>query len=439
MRSHFKTILLIGCGAVGKTVLLYWNRVIPHVTSKNLVIIEPKDISFPLPAHTTHRKMGLTKENYVKTLDEIKPNFIIDLSIGVEAVSIINYCFDHNILYINTAMESWEGYPMWMPDLDMYKHSLKCSQDLILQTRQYTRLDQHTILIDHGMNPGLVTHFAKRCVEILAQEKGIDYNTLGEAAHKAGVQTIQCSEVDTQVCKLDHADHPDTFLNTWSSVGFIEEATDPCQVGWGSHEDPLEHIPCVYEESITLMPVRGMDMLVEGWNPLVGKYKGYNIPHGENSITTRYFTHENYRPSAYYVYRPSRPAIESINNIRSNGYTVPSGEHVLTADEIEKGSDAVGALVICEDGTALWGGTIITTEDVPEHMRPYINCTCIQVGCGVLAGIDYVASHRKEGVIFADHLDTKRVLELVTPHIGIVSFEYAPVKMSSKFKDLIQN
>jgi homospermidine synthase len=291
------------------------------------------------------------------------------------------------------------------------------------------------------MNPGLITHFAKKCVETLAQEKGVKYKTLGEAAHKSGVKVIQCSEVDTQLCTLDHPE--DTFLNTWSAVGFIEEATDPCLVGWGSHEEPLENIPCVYEDSITLMPVRGMDMLVEGWNPLTGKYRGYNIPHGENSITTQYFTHEDcagnhYRPSSYYVYRPSKPAIESLNSIRSNNYTVPTGEHVLTANEISSGSDAVGALVICEDGKALWGGTIMTTEDVPEHMRSLTNCTCIQVACGVLAGIDYVASHRKEGVIFADHVDTPRVLELVTPHLGIVSYEYAPVKMDYMFKDLVK-
>lgn len=435
MKSHFKTILLIGCGAIGRTILLYWNRVIPHVTSDKLVIIEPKDLPIPLPHKATHLQMGLTEENYIETLDSIKPSFIIDLSINVDSVSIVNYCFDRNIPCINTALESWEGQTMWMNDLDMFKHSLKYRQDLILQTRRYTHHKQPTILIDHGMNPGLITHFTKKCVEILAHEREIEYSSLGEAAHKLGVRAIQCSEVDTQICKLDHPDN--MFLNTWSALGFIEEATDPCQVGWGSHEDPLSIPGTLYDVGMAYIPIRGMDMLIEGWNPLCGSYKGYNIPHGENSITTQYFTHGDYKPSAYYVYRPSKPAIESINNIRSTGYTLPSGEHVLVGDEIESGTDAVGALVICEDGTALWGGTILSSEDVPEHLKGYTNCTCIQVGCGVLAGIDYISTHRNEGVITADHLDTDRVLELVSPHLGIVSYEYAPVKMKSKFKDLM--
>jgi homospermidine synthase len=429
--TTFNTIILIGCGAVAKTTLLYWDFIVPHITFTNMIIIEPLDINIPLRSNMSHLKLGLTSDNYRQILDQVYFDFVIDLSINVDSISIINYCNDHNIQYLSTAMEPWETAPIWSLGRDMYRHSLLVDQRTALLNNE--RVNRPTILIDHGMNPGLVSHFTKWAIEQMAEEEGIIYNSHAEAAAKLDICTIQCSEVDSQITVLSPDYH--TFINTWSAPGFIEEAMMPVQIGKGSHED---YIPkAIIDDEQYFIPCRGMNMSAQGYNPLSGPYLGKIIPHGEAASIPRYLTYGEYRPSCYYVYMPSVVAEESLNYLRGRNYQKQENFHVLTSDEIISGYDAVGSLLIRGDGRCYWSGTIVSVQDVEPKFRSWINPTCLQVACGVLSGIDYIASHRDMGVIFPEQVDTSRVFELCEPFLGRIIGEYVDFRLPTKFVDLI--
>ena len=112
-----------------------------------------------------------------------------------------------------------------------------------MQLRSELGPESPTAVVDHGANPGLVSHFVKRALlELHRALRGgsthpasrEDWATL---ARDLDIKTIQISERDTQVSSLPKA--VNEFVNTWSIEGFYEEGTAPAELGWGTHERRL--------------------------------------------------------------------------------------------------------------------------------------------------------------------------------------------------------
>ena len=106
-----------------------------------------------------------------------------------------------------------------------------------------------TSVVDHGANPGLVSHFTKQALvdiagKILKEkpkdprrarlEKALQNKDFPSLAQLEGVKTIHISERDTQI--TDQPKEVDEFVNTWSIEGFFEEGVAPAELGWGTHE-----------------------------------------------------------------------------------------------------------------------------------------------------------------------------------------------------------
>lgn len=429
----FEHVLMIGCGAVGKTTLLYWDIIIPHITYSRITIIEPRDIPFDFGENITHLKLKLTKDNYTTILDQLNPEFVLDLSVGVDTLALVRYCLYKNILYLSTAMENWENHSKWDDNHDLYKHSLVSQQRTALSYND--GMPKATILLDHGMNPGLISHFTKVAIDNMSGRK---YNSYAEAAYNLGIFAVVCSEVDSQTTNLQY--DPNVFYNTWSSVGLIHEGLDPVQVGWGSDEPEIIG-DMVYDKEQRILPIRGMDLKLKSYNPISGEYVGMCIPHGESVSIPRFLTYQIdstqvYRPSAYYVYSPSDIAKKSLDTLRERNYIQQDMEYVLTSNDITSGQDAVGSLIIKNNGECYWAGTIIEKKDVLSDYHPYVNPTCLQVACGVLTGVDYIANNRKKGVIFPEEVDSYRVFELCGRFLGKIRVGYVDYRPNF-FKDTI--
>jgi len=107
-------------------------------------------------------------------------------------------------------------------------------------------------VVEHGANPGLVSHFTKQALSEIAHAVLRDgllserheqirdslsterYNVL---AHLLDVKSIHIAERDTQIA--DRPKEVGEFVNTWSVDGFYEEGVAPAEVGWGTHERTL--------------------------------------------------------------------------------------------------------------------------------------------------------------------------------------------------------
>ena len=87
-----------------------------------------------------------------------------------------------------------------------------------------------TAVLEHGANPGLISHFTKHALLYIAktcldekkfageQAERISQHATDQAfnhlAHELGVKVIHCSERDTQIS--DRPKEVDEFVNTWS-------------------------------------------------------------------------------------------------------------------------------------------------------------------------------------------------------------------------------
>lgn len=495
-------VVFIGYGAVARCVTVMWHKILPNgPKATQFTIIEPRDVPFERyiacegnansQRATTHPEipcehiqLGLTRENYRDVLDSILSiDLIIDLSVHVDSLSIIEYCHARGLNYISTALEDWDDYPSWKGTID----------DITQRTlayKQYQIMDKYpapsaTMLIDHGMNPGLITHFVKRALVELAAANGIkcdrksggssgdssdsssDINTtpgwpwgwflgggavtresagiptsandyvnascFASIAQQLGLQTIHCSERDTQITNKRIT--ADTFTCTWSPIGFYEEVTDPSQMGWGTSESTLPPDAIRYESELFL-PTRGIETFARSYEPFGGELVGNVVPHGESSTIVNYLTigtsrtNATYRPSMYYVYNSCPAAMQSLANLKVRNYDMMPNFHVLESQEIISGYDSVGALMLFDVRNSFFSGTSIDNK-FAKTISPYINATTIQVACGVLSGVDWIVRNPNEGICWPESVPYERVFELSGAFLGDITCKEVPWKPKS--------
>jgi homospermidine synthase len=145
-------------------------------------------------------------------------------------------------LYLDTSIEPWPG-GYSNPAVPAAARTNYALREEALALRKGLS-DSPTAVLTHGANPGLVSHFVKRALLNVAAATGLAASPRetreGWAALSGslGVRTIHIAERDTQVSTLRK--QTNEFVNTWSVAGFISEAQQPCELGWGSHE---RHFP----------------------------------------------------------------------------------------------------------------------------------------------------------------------------------------------------
>ncbi|MEY4347612.1 MAG: hypothetical protein RIS43_31, partial [Actinomycetota bacterium] len=177
---------------------------------------------------------------------------LIDLAWNIDANAIIGWCHDNGVLYLNTSVEEWDPYEA-QEDRDPRERTLIVRhQKLDAMKSQWTDKGP-TAVVEHGANPGMVSHFVKRALTELAAEciardvlapnveadvrAALHNRDYPQLAHLLTVKVIHVSERDTQVTNQPKV--PGEFVNTWSVAGFHEEGIAPAELGWGTHEQKL--------------------------------------------------------------------------------------------------------------------------------------------------------------------------------------------------------
>ena len=185
--------------------------------------------------------------------------------------------------------------------------------------------------------------------------------TFNRLAMKLGVKVIHCSERDTQIS--NRPKEVDEFVNTWSVEGFREEGTTTAEMGWGTHEKELPPFAYEHEEgprNQICMAQMGMNTWVRSWVPNYS-IRGMVVRHGEAyTISDRLTVWEDgkavYRPTVHYAYCPCDAAIVSLNELRGYEYELQPRVRIM-GDEITRGSDILGALVMGHAFNSWWTGT----------------------------------------------------------------------------------
>ena len=382
----------------------------------------------------------LTETNYVWMLDDhrLEPgDFLLNLSVDVSSCALLPYCHDRGLLYLDTVVEPWLGV-YYDASLTMSQRSNYAMRHDAIKLKESFGPNAPTALITCGANPGLVSFFTKQALLNLKLEqdgheenKGVSEierdlsrREWAQLAQKLGLQTIHIAERDTQFAATRKV--TGEFTNTWSVDGFLSEAQQPAELGWGTHEkaipaDGAEHdFGC---GSAIYLRQPGASTLVRTWTPMEGPFHGLLVTHNESISIASFFTlKENdevvYRPTVHYAYHPCDDAVLSLHELRGKNFARPASKKVLV-DEIVGGADELGVLLMGERNGrpwAYWYGSQLSAANAKKHAE-YNSATSLQVTATILGGMMWAIKNPARGILEPDELPHHEILSFAKPYL----------------------
>lgn len=428
-------ILMIGCGAVAQCTI---SLIVEHieVPGQNIIIIDPVDIRSHLPEHLRHNVQfemaQISQTNYTHYLTKyLQPGDIcIDLANKVDTFDILTWCQKYGIRYLNTALNVWPT-PENISFHQLYKK---------LQNFPKKIARSPTAIIAHGANPGLISSFVKQALCDMAQEALItnpDNSKLQNAlysqefaqlAHLLDIKVIHITEKDTQT--INRPFLAEEFLNTWSTVEFIEECLTRAEFAWGTHESEIPDNARI-EDGIIFFKDKAFCLQADSWIPYEN-FSGMVIPHDETFTIADYLSLKNehnylYRPSVLFIYDPCPAAKKSLHTF-ARQTTKPEKKYVIK-HEIIDGTDKLGCLLLSPQG-AWWTGSLVSIHE-SNRILPGHNATVLQVAAGVLAGLQFLLENPQNGICFPEQLDHTRILAQAKPYLG----EFLSMKVTRNGND----
>lgn len=451
-------ILVIGCGYVSRCTIPLLLKHLDMDFSKITIIdfVDNRDaVKDALNQGVKYEICKITQENMASMLAKYvnEGDVIIDLAWYIDCCEIIQWCYEHNVCYVNTSVEEWEPTNDAIASKTPQERTLYHRHMEVRKTISTWQNQAPTIVVDHGANPGLVSHFTKLALEDLAlkitQEKPNDprsklfptllaNNDFPAIAQLTGTKVIHISERDTQI--VNRPKEVNEFVNTWSVEGFYEEGIAPAEMGWGTHEKTLPNNACTHaqgpQNQICLAQC-GIRTKVHSCVPS-GEIIGMVVRHGEAFTISDYLTVKDndkvvYRPTVHYAYCCSDVAINSLYELEMRNFNMQDKIRIAT-DEIISGHDELGVLLMGHDFNSWWCGTVLTIDEARE-LVPNQNATTLQVACSVLASVCWIINNPQQGFCVPDDLPYKEILHYAEPYLGkIISqpIDWTPIKNRRK-------
>ena len=379
-------------------------------------------------------------------------DFLLDLAWNIDANTILQWCYDHGVMYLNTSIEEWDPY-----EGGANKHPLERT----LYYRHMRMRDMKsrwtktgaTAIVEHGANPGLVSHLVKKSLvdiatrglkegkvgkDVEAALTAEDYNKL---AHSLSVKVIHISERDTQV--TNRPKQWGEFVNTWSVEGFYEEGIAPAELGWGTHEKSLpvnayEHPSGPKNQIAIAQP--GATTWVRSWVPNF-EIQGMVIRHGEAFTISDHLTVWDegkavYRPTVHYAYCPSNEAIVSMKELEMLNWQLHKDQRIMN-DEITGGDDRLGVLLMGHPYKSWWTGSLLSIEQ-SRKLIPGQSATTVQVSSAVYAAVAWAMQNPNAGLLVPDELPWREVLGYAEKYWGGIHSEAADWDPLMNRRDLFE-
>ena len=429
-------VLILGAGSVSQSVL---PLLIEHLVDANqITIMDQRDnrsrVQDALNKGATYVQDVITRENLDSQLSKYLKagDFLLDLAWNIDANTILSWCHDHGVLYLNTSVEEWDPY-----EGGSNKHPLE-------RTLYYRHMRMRemkakwtttgpTAIVEHGANPGLVSHLVKKSlVDIASQalkdgkaaggvETALTTESYNQLAHLLGVKVIHISERDTQV--TNKPKQWGEFVNTWSVEGLYEEGVAPAELGWGTHEKTLpvngyEHKTGPRNQIAIAQP--GATTWVRSWVPNF-EIHGMVIRHGEAFTISDHLTVWNgdnaiYRPTVHYAYCPTNEAISSLKELEMRSWDLHKNQRIMN-DEITEGDDRLGVLLMGHPYKSWWTGSLLDIH-TSRKLIPGQSATTVQVSSAVYAAVAWAMKNPDKGLLVPDELPWREVLGYAEKYWG---------------------
>lgn len=430
-----KRVIMIGCGSIGQAMLSVIGRHLEGIYDRMVVLSADESgrrIAERCGVQFIH--CNLTPGNYRKLLKEHvnKDDLLLNLSIDVSSIALIRFCVERGALYVDTSIEPWPGV-FDNPMLELQQRTNYAIRTKTTNLAAELGPDAPTAVVDHGANPGLVSHFVKRALIDLdkiignGDQKPSTREEWANLARDLKISTIQISERDTQASRRPKRQKE--FVNTWSIDGFVDELMQPVELSFGTFEKrrpkgAREHRSgsgSIYLER------PAASTFARSWVPSIGGFQGMLVSHDEVFSIADYLSIRDgnkflYRPSVMFIYHPCDDAMLSALELEGSGWVVPHERRLLGKDIVE-GMDELGVLLCGHDRNAYWYGSQLSIQDARRHVE-YANATTMQVIAGAMAAIVWAIRNPRRGVVEPEDLDTEECLATAELYLGRMVGEF---------------
>jgi homospermidine synthase len=428
-------IVMVGFGSIGQGIL---PLILRHIGTSSdritIVTAEDKGNTEAQEFGVKFVKTALTPGNYRKVLEPLigAGDFLLNLSVDVSSVALIQFAREHGALYLDTCIEPWAG-GYTDPSTPVEARSNYHMRLQALKLRKGHEKSP-TAVLTHGANPGLVSHLVKQALLNIAKDTGLETNVPSARAEWAklaqalGIKVMHIAERDTQVaCEPKAANE---FVNTWSVDGFVSEGAQPAELGWGTHE---KHFPPdggrhkAGSGCAIYLNRPGASTRVRTWTPQAGHFHGFLITHSEAISLADYYTVMDgervaYRPTSHYAYHPSDAAVMSVHEFAGRNWQLQDRKRIMMK-EITEGIDELGVLLAGHAKNAYWYGSQLSIAEA-RALAPYNSATSLQVTSAALAGMIWAMENPQRGIVEPDDMDYQRPLKICRPYLGSVVGKY---------------
>ncbi|MCU1363558.1 MAG: homospermidine synthase, partial [Acidimicrobiaceae bacterium] len=324
-------VVILGCGSVVQCLLpLLLDRF--QLAPESVTVLESRDnrdrIASSLERGVHYRQCEITQENLEATLESLlgDGDLLIDLAWNIGLAELLDWCRDHNVRYLNTSVEVWSPYDDAASASPQERTLYWRHMALRRQIEQWGSNDGPSAVVEHGANPGLVSHFTKLALSEIAEavlrdgllverqvaiREALEAQRFNVLAQLLEVKSIHIAERDTQI--TDRPKEVGEFVNTWSVDGFFEEGVAPAEMGWGTHEKALPPLGLAHEgqgpKNQICLAKMAHKTIVRSTVPS-GPIIGMVIRHGEAFTICDHLTvwegeRALYRPTMHYAYCPT--------------------------------------------------------------------------------------------------------------------------------------
>jgi len=435
-------VLVLGCGSVAQCTLPLLIRDL-EIEPARITIVDMVDnrarVADSIARGVTYQQDQVTPENLDDFLSaRVGPgDLLLDLAWNIDNPTILQWCRDHGVRYLNTSVELWNPYDELASTHPLDRTLYVRHMDIRRMVAGWGDNKGATAVLEHGANPGLVSHFTKQALTeivtaMLAGGRATDPAALEQAladedyamlAMLTGTKVIHISERDTQISDVPKA--VDEFVNTWSVDGFYEEGIAPAELGWGTHEKrlpPNGHVHHGYGPCNQICIAKpGMETWVRSWVP-AGEIRGMVIRHGEALTISDHLTvwgadgNARYRPTVHYAYCPADAAINSVLELRMRNWEMQTRQRILN-DEITSGRDELGVLLMGHPFRSWWTGSLLSIDEA-RAVVPNQSATTLQVAGSIIGCVTWMIEHPNEGVCVPDDLPWRDVLKVANRYLG---------------------
>ncbi len=397
----------------------------------------------------------VTRENFAEVFEPYlsSGDLLIDFADSVGTRDFCAWCAERNVMYINTGETDWPDHWYSIFEENELKNALK---------EQYagsSTFNRYPIVLQHGNNPGLVSHFVKAAIEYIVTtqfkkdkrlKKLVKEGRFNEAAQALGVKMIHVNDIDLQEVKDNYNDN--LLFSTWCTDSFWFEMLSEATINIGTHEKIDFQEECNFvnaEKGYLEFKKLAADRKCRTYYP-GGEFEGFLVPHEETiTIAKGLEVRENdrvvYRPTVMFLYSPCVYARRYFQGAKVNeypesdpnkpqdcenvdgktiirGYVYPENFEIVYQEKIAAGTEYVGVLLMGDKFDPVWVGNRVESSFLYKNKKDsyWQTPTITPVAMSALAAVCWMLRNKeKGGMYFPDDIaDYKFIIKTAEKYIS---------------------